>query len=141
MSEPSLLEYYLLSRCPRFGSLSKRSTGFHRLFSCAPRYRDYSQMLLSFHSPLFIGYCTMFYVVFVTQLFCLLSRLSGSRVQLDRVIHNRPFGTPTQSIQTVNSIQQFKTLLCKDFRNFYLTSQFDSSLTRHEGLLSQKDKI
>ncbi len=43
----------------------------------------------------------MFYEVFATLLFCLLCRLLGSRVQLSRVIHYRPFGTATQGIQTV----------------------------------------
>ena len=43
----------------------------------------------------------MFYEVFATLLLCLLCRLLGSRVQLSRAIHYRPFGTPTQGIQTV----------------------------------------
>ncbi len=34
--------------------------------------------------------------------FCLLCGLLGSRVQLNRAIHYRPFGTPTQGIQTVS---------------------------------------
>ena len=76
--------------------------------------RDYSQMLLLFHSPLFIGYCTMFYVVFVTQLFCLLSRLSGSRVQLNRVIHNRPQRDSHPEASNYVYYTTFKPLLDED---------------------------
>ena len=46
----------------------------------------------------------MFDEVFATLLVCLLCRLLGSRVQLNRAIHYRPFGTPTQGIQTVTEI-------------------------------------
>ena len=116
---------------PTCGLLSKRSADFHRPFPYALRYGDYSQMLLLFHSPFLFGYCTYgrhkllrfpqktrphVFRGFRYPTCCLLRRLSGSRVQLNRAIHNRPnFGTPTLRIQTNPIIQWLKLLRASRF--------------------------
>jgi hypothetical protein len=46
MSEPSLLEYHLLSSAHLWFTLQALSD-FHRPFPCAPRYGDYSQVFFS----------------------------------------------------------------------------------------------
>ena len=90
MSEPNLLEYHLLSSYPFYGSLSKRFGLSTKIWVCPTLSVLRQRFLLVFHSPLLSGYCAMFDEVFATLPFCLLCRLSSSRVQLNRAIHYRP---------------------------------------------------
>ncbi|MGB3204676.1 MAG: hypothetical protein WBB28_06790 [Crinalium sp.] len=77
MSHPSLLEYPLSSRCPVSGWLSKRFGISTEVWVC-PTLPVLRQKLLLIHSPMLIGYCTMFRQELVTLLELLFStHLSG----------------------------------------------------------------
>ena len=104
MSKPSLLEYHLLSSAHFWFTLQALSD-FHRPFGYALPYGDYSQILLLFIHQ---SYRLLRYVLRgsryptclvrvplpnefggVASAFCLLCRLSGSRVQLQKS-HSQP---------------------------------------------------
>ena len=64
MSYPNLLEYHLLSSCPLMDS-SPSVCLFQSRFSCAPRYRDYSQKLLQRCADYLIHRCLSVTALFI----------------------------------------------------------------------------
>ena len=139
MSKPSLLEYHLLSSAHCWFNLQALS-GFHRPFGYALPYGDYSQILLLFIHQY---YWLLRYVLrgYRYPTFCLLCRLSGSRVQQQKS-HSQP---PVRDSHPEDSNYPHYTIpgclihegLCAEFSSAPCKPR---PVTESEGLLRLLDK-